>query len=504
MTARGWSIGWGLALLLAALGAQAMPWESKIAPSVLRQRSQTLDMLVILEVQADLRAATTLRTAVDRRTAMVTALQAQAAATQAPLIAWLQAQGAEVQPFWIVNMLRVKGSADLLTALAQRADVRRIEPNPSSPFPAPYDSGPVAGDTTAIQPNLTVIRAPDVWALGYTGQNAVIGGADTGYQWTHAALQGRYRGWNGVSATHSYHWHDAIHSGGGSCGPNATQPCDDGSHGTHTLGIMLGVTATDNIGVAPGARWIGCRNMDGGNGTPSTYAECFQWFMAPTNSANQNPNPALAPHVISNSWVCTTGEGCNDVQVLRQLVETVRNAGIFVVAAAGNDGGSCASINKPPAIYAASFTVGASDNNNNIASFSSRGLVTVDGSNRQKPDVVAPGLSIYSTVPNGYGIQSGTSMAAPHVAGVVALLISADPSLAGDVTALEQLLRSTALARTTTEQCGGVPGTQIPNPTYGYGRVDALAAVQAALVRNLIFSDGFASGDASAWSVAVP
>ncbi len=487
-----------------AFPVTATTWESKVAPSLLRQRSQTLDMLVILEAQADLRQAKTLRTAVDRRSAMVAALQAEATATQAPLRAWLEAQGATVQPFWIVNMLRVQGSADLLVQLAQRAEVGRIEPNPVSPFPAPHDGGPGAGDITAVQPNLTAIHAPDVWALGYTGQNVVIGGADTGYQWTHPALQGRYRGWNGASASHSYHWHDAIHSGGGSCGPNATQPCDDGSHGTHTMGIMLGVTATDNIGVAPGARWIGCRNMDGGNGTPSTYAECFQWFLAPTNSANQNPNPALAPHVISNSWVCTSGEGCSDVQVLRQVVETVRNAGIFVVAAAGNDGGSCASINKPPAIYAASFTVGASDNNSTIASFSSRGLVTVDGSNRQKPDVVAPGLSIYSTVPNGYGIQSGTSMAAPHVAGVVALLISADPSLAGDVAALESLLRSSALARTTTENCGGVPGTQIPNPTYGYGRVDALAAVQAALARQVIFSDGFASGDLNAWSGAVP
>ncbi len=175
-------------------------------------------------------------------------------------------------------------------------------------------------------------------------------------------------------------------------------------------------------------------------------------------------------------------------------METVRAAGIFVVAAAGNDGGSCGSINKPPSIYAASFTVGASDNSDNIAGFSSRGLVTVDGSNRQKPDVVAPGVNVLSSVPNnGYGIQSGTSMAAPHVAGVVALLISANPSLAGDVAALETLLRNTALARTTLDNCNGVPGSQVPNPVYGYGRIDALAAVQAALATSTLFADDFES-----------
>ncbi len=267
----------GLLASLLLAPAWAQDWQAKIAPSVLRARSQTVEMLVVLSAQADLRSAAGLRSQQARGAWVVERLQTQAAQTQAPLQTWLRSQGAEVQPFWIVNMLWVKAPATLIPALAQRADVLRIEPNPRAALPPPLDVAPtVAADLAAIQPNLSVIHAPDAWALGYTGQNVVIGGADTGYQWDHPALKPHYRGWNGTSATHSYNWHDAIHSGGGSCGANAVQPCDDGSHGTHTLGIMVGADGGANqIGVAPSARWIGCRNMDQGNGTPATYAECF-------------------------------------------------------------------------------------------------------------------------------------------------------------------------------------------------------------------------------------
>jgi subtilisin family serine protease len=120
-----------------------------------------------------------------------------------------------------------------------------------------------------------------------------------------------------------------------------------------------------------------------------------------------------------------------------------------------------------------------------IASFSSRGPVTVDGSNRIKPDIVAPGVSIRSSVPgNGYSQLSGTSMATPHVSGAVALLWSAAPWLAGHVPETEELLRSTAVHLTSEEQCGGVSGASIPNPVFGWGRLDIGAAVASALSSN--------------------
>ncbi|MCI0635596.1 MAG: S8 family serine peptidase, partial [Actinobacteria bacterium] len=235
---------------------------------------------------------------------------------------------------------------------------------------------------------------------------------------------------------------------------------------------------SNQIGVAPGARWIGCRNMDVGVGTPETYSECFQWFIAPTDLEDENPDPSRAPHVINNSWGCPPSEGCTDPTILQAVVQNTRAAGIEVVVSAGNAGSSCSSVNDPPAIYAASFSIGATDSSDNIAGFSSRGPVTVDGSGRMKPDVSAPGVDVRSSVPGGgYANFSGTSMAGPHTAGVVALVLSAFPGLVGDPDSIEPILTSTAVPRTTAESCGGVPGSEVPNNTYGWGRVDALSAV---------------------------
>ena len=314
----------------------------------------------------------------------------------------------------------------------------------------------------------------------------MVAGQDTGYQWDHPALIKHYRGWDGTNANHNYNWHDAIHglnfhnTGDNPCGYDLTAPCDDLSHGTHTMGTMVGDDGAGNqIGMAPGAKWIGCRNMERNWGTPATYAECFQWFLAPTDLNGQNPDPSKSPDVINNSWYCPPAEGCADPLVLQSVVENLRAAGIVVVCSAGNSGPGCSSIDAPGAIYDASFTVGATDSSDNIAGFSSRGPVTVDGSNRLKPDVSAPGVNIRSSVPgNGYaGGWSGTSMAGPHVVGVVALLISAHPELKGQVDGIERIIEHTAVPRTNFESCGSVAGTGIPNNTYGWGRVDALAAL---------------------------
>ena len=442
--------------------------------------------LVFLTEQADLSEASLLTDKPAKGAFVYQQLTKTAARTQQPLLLYLESMRIEHRPFWIANMVWVRAGQDVVQQLARRQDVARISANPAvhqEIMPTNPAADTLLQQEAAIEWNLVKVRAPEVWTAGFSGQNVVIAGQDTGYQWDHPALKASYRGWDGASAEHNYSWHDAIHppSSGGTCGTDSPFPCDDHGHGTHTMGIMVGDDGSGNqVGMAPGARWIGCRNMDRGIGTPATYAECYQWFIAPTDLNGNNPRPDLAPDVINNSWSCLVSEGCTDPNILLTVVENVRMAGILTVHAASNVGPSCSTVNSPAAIYEDSFSVGATDSSDNIASFSSRGPVVIDGSYRLKPDVSAPGVLIRSSIPTysgTYAYLSGTSMASPHVAGLAALMISADSGLSGQVDQIERLISRNTLPRITTQSCGGIPGVQIPNNTYGWGRIDSWLAV---------------------------
>ncbi|MFN2226860.1 MAG: S8 family serine peptidase, partial [Anaerolineae bacterium] len=233
-------------------------------------------------------------------------------------------------------------------------------------------------------------------------------------------------------------------------------------------------------GVAPGARWIGCRNMEQGVGSPASYLECFEFFLAPypLGGTPEEGDSALAPDVVNNSWSCPPSEGC-DATILDDAVAALRQAGIAVVVSAGNHGSACETVLYPPAIYPQAFSVAAFDHRNDqIAAFSSRGPVTYGGQTYLKPEIAAPGVSVYSSFPGGtYGNLSGTSMAAPHVAGGMALLLSAAPELAGDVDALERLMMASAQPQVTSQGCGGDGPADVPNNVWGWGILDLLAAV---------------------------
>jgi subtilisin family serine protease len=489
-----------LSLFLLLPASRPTPWQNKVEPALMTalERDGYASFIVLFEQQADVSAARQQGSKVQMGTYVFERTRAVAAAAQKSAIGLLRAEQAPYRSFHIVNAIQAKGDLALVEALASLPEVRAIQPNPT----VAVDLLPEAREQQTIdfregvEWGLAAIGADQVWNMGFTGQGVVVGGQDTGYEWDHPAIKESYRGWDDTlsQADHNYNWHDAIHeidsmngppyiAEANPCGLSSLVPCDDHNHGTHTMGTMTGTLSDEgkSIGVAPGAKWIACRNMERGYGSPASYIECFEWFLAPTDLNGENPDPSKAPHVIANSWSCPEIEGCTpaNFETMQIAVDHLKAAGVVVVVSAGNSGSQCHTVSTPAAIFENSFTVGATRQTDTIANFSSRGTVTVDSSNRLKPNIAAPGVGVRSSIRNGgFATFSGTSMAGPHVAGAVALLISANPELAGQVEAIEELLESTARPMRSDQDCGGVSGMEVPNAVYGYGRMDILAAVQ--------------------------
>ncbi len=479
-----------LAAMLVVVGGATAPGGAagKIDGRVVADTSggKEASFLVVLRGQADVTVAAAGSTSRAAQGELAVAALRRAAAAQTGVRSVLRRLGVPFRPFWVVNAIAVKGDRHVLAVLASRGDVAAIEPDRQFAGVTAEAATESSSAPRGVEWNVERIGATALWALGFTGQGLVYANADTGVKWDVPALKRQYRGWDGTTASHAYSWWDAVHEdldgdGVNPCGFSLREPCDDNagdaSHGTHTMATAVGDDGAGNqVGVAPGARWISCRNMDEGVGRPSTYIECLQFFLAPTDLDGLNPDPARRPHAVGNSYACPPDEGCS-IGSLQAAVDNLRAAGIFMAVAAGNEGEfGCGSVLFPPAVYDSVVSVGATDMSDQVAFFSSRGPVQVDGSGRLKPDLAAPGVSIRSATATGYGTLSGTSMAAPHVSGAVVLLWSALPQLRGDVDATEQLLKDTALARTTANGCGGDTSTETPNNTYGAGRIDVAAA----------------------------
>lgn len=416
-------------------------------------------LFVVLKQQADLSGVAALPTREQRLRTTYQRLVDTAQRTQAPLRRELRRLHLGYTPYYLVNGLEIDGGEAVRDWLATRPEVDRILDSPRL-RPIPEPAAALHGDHPAPgspQWNLSLIDAARVWhELGVTGKGIVVGTSDSGVDGNHPALRNGFRGGDDS-------WYDPW--------SHSRTPVDHGGHGTHTLATAVG---GENVGVAPGAQWVGCVNLERNLGNPAHYLDCLQFMLAPFPYGGdpfRDGRPERAPNILTNSWGCTELEGC-DLGSLRPAVDALTTAGIFVVVGAGNSGPLCRSVTDPPAPYPQSFTVGAVDRDDRVADFSSRGP-TPDGF--VKPDVVAPGVNVLSALPGGgYGTESGTSMATPHVAGVVALLWSANPKLIGDIARTREILRSTAGPAATPVDAGCGATTNLT----GAGLVNAYRAVQ--------------------------
>ncbi|MEV7403753.1 S8 family serine peptidase [Streptomyces sp. NPDC091267] len=426
---------------------------------------------VVMKQRADLSAAKAEHAHKDKAKSAFAALRAQAGASQKSLSALLDKEKVGHESFWIANAVKVTGDQRLVDELARRSDVASIvkeqhykldEIEASKTPGTKTDAASGASDVTP-EWGVKDIKADQVWGqYDDRGDGIVIANVDSGVQYDHPALVGNYRGNLGNGTfSHDYNWYDPT----GQCTTDA--PCDNNGHGTHTMGTMVG---QDGVGVAPGAKWIAAKGCESASCSDSSLLAAGQWILAPTDHNGQNPKPELAPDIVNNSW------GGGDTNFYQDIVKAWNAAGIFEAFASGNDGdGTTCSTGHAPGSQADSYGVGAYDVDGKIAEFSGFGPSVFDGS--MKPNISAPGVNVRSTWPgNGYKSISGTSMATPHVAGAVALLWAAAPSLIGHIDETRALLDQGS-ADVDDTHCGG---TAAMNNVWGSGKLDILASVDAA------------------------
>ena len=310
------------------------------------------------------------------------------------------------------------------------------------------------------------IGAPTAWGEGIDGTGVTVGVVDTGLDAAHPAIKPHYRGTNADGTmTHDYNWYDAF-------GQSDTA-FDDGDHGTHVAGTVAGGTDSRATGVAPGAKLIAAKaiNRRGYNTTAATL-KALQFMLAPTRTDGTGADPTKGADVVNNSW----GNADQSDDTFMDTFAALNAAGIEVVSAAGNDGPREGTV-SPPGSYPGYLSVAATTTRDDVAGFSSRGPSKFASPDEMTPNVAAPGAGVVSAVPGGrFQRMSGTSMASPHVAGAVALLLQAAPQATH-----EQVVE--ALTKTAIDI--DRPG---PDNASGFGRIDVPAAL--AHIRSAVADTG--------------
>jgi subtilisin family serine protease len=426
---------------------------------------KTADFWVEMADEADLTDARGITSWDERGRHVYETLTSTAETSQASLIKELDAAGADYESYWISNRILVQdGTLALADKLAKSGEVQRISETVRLDLVEPVKRTDVSDKgTQAVEWGLDAINAPEVWEMGYTGEGITVSNIDTGVQYDHPALADQYRGaQTDGTVVNDYNWQDTSGS--------AELPFDDNGHGTHTIGTMVGDDGNGNqIGVAPGAEWIATNGCD--SCSDAALLESGQWIVAPTKTDGTDPDPSKRPNVVNNSWGLTAAGTVDDWYT--DTTEAWEAAGIFGTWSAGNSGPGCTTTSSPGA-NTGSYSVGAFDVNGAIAGFSSRGA---GEGGMVKPNISAPGVNVRSAVPgDGYSAFNGTSMAAPHLAGAVALLWSAAPALIGDIEGTQALLDEAAVDTNDTT-CGG---TAENNNVWGEGKLDVAALIDAA------------------------
>ncbi|WP_285855775.1 S8 family peptidase [Bacillus pumilus] len=443
---------------------------------LIKMKEQTNTKKVAKEAmsKAKKQKLTAAKTQYTKRSAVVSELRATSEETQQALLTYLQKekkkkQVKEIHSYYIVNGLAVTGTKEVMEKVAAFPEVDQVLPNETRQIHRPVDlktkQKKQMKAVDGVEWNISQIHAPDAWALGYDGTGTVVASIDTGVEWDHPALKEKYRGFDPAhpnEPTHEFNWYDAT--------TGSEAPYDDLEHGTHVTGTMVGSEpdGKNQIGVAPGAKWIAVKAFSEDGGTDADLLDAGEWILAPKDDAG-NPHPEKAPDVVNNSW--GGGPGLDDWY--KDVVNAWRAADIFPEFSAGNTdlfnpGGEGSIAN--PANYQEAFATGATDQNNKLGSFSLQGPSPYGV---MKPDIAAPGVNIRSSIP-GKGYEdgwNGTSMAGPHVSAVVALLRQAQSDLS--VEQIEQILIDTAKPLTDQQF------PESPNNGYGAGLVDAREAITA-------------------------
>ena len=422
---------------------------------------QTHRFIVHLSGKADLSPPSLPSTALNRRSAIVNRLQKITINSQngiASDLKLLEAQGeiSDVRSLWIINALSIQGTPAAITKLASHPQVTNVELDEAIAYFESLEmsrsglanqesllSSPTNGET-AVWGVKRILAHKAIELLNVDGRGTTVAIMDTGVDWQHPGLLQNYRGNNGDGTfDHEANWFYPAQL-------TSTMPIDLHGHGTHVAGTAVG---KGGIGVAPGADWIAVAIAnESGFAYDSDIHAGFQWLLAPAG------DPARAPDIVNNSWggQGTRTEFLEDVQILEE-------AGIISVFASGNQGPEEGSI-QSPASFPNTIAVGASDDQDFTAWFSSRGPSPL--AVETKPLLTAPGTHIFSTLPGeNYGFLNGTSMATPHVSGAIALILSADPTL--NANRVKSLLSESATSLTDNH----------PNMTNGWGRLNVLDAL---------------------------